>query len=1074
LAHPDVCAAVVAAVGEPRGDKRLVAYIVPRDGATAPARTTVIVNGRGAHGVPPEGGGTLILDPAERVAFRREGRARLVGVDEASAVVLPRRALGVPAVAEQRRSARRFGSHPVTLEQLGTFLACLVQCAPDGSPSPKYSYPSAGGLYPMQTYVYSKPNGIFGLMGGGYYHDPIAHRLAPVSRNRALDHMIHAPANRELFDQSAFAVFLVAEMAAIEPMYGTLARDLCLLEAGYMGQVLVTSAHPSGIGLCPIGAFYDEPVREMLALGASQVILHSFVGGAMSAEQSSTCADDAGAIAAVASRTLERPAARNASMRQPLVEEVRSFLRAKLPPYMVPTSLVVLDALPLTQNGKIDRHALPRPQDETPSIAAGSVRSATEVEEVLTGIVRDMTGRRDTRADDNFFDLGIDSLGIIRIHHKVRELLGADVPIALLFKYPSVKLLAHEVKVRVERGGESSPPVPTGQRVQVDRATPTRFPLTIGQEAMWFFHKLAPESPAFNTALAFRFPGAPDLAAIATATMELCARHAMLRTHFEENESAVTQVVRDRVSGWLRHVVLSESGDQVLGDLLANDLGEPFNLETGPSFRLHVYSIGCDATCVMLVQHHIANDLYSIDLLSREWQSLYRAAVRSETAMLPSPGAAYSDFVAWQKAWLESSEALEDRAYWRARLGGALPPLRLPTDHPRPARQRFQGGAVGPAPLPLSVADGLRRLARGSGATLTQLMLAAYAALLHRTSQQETIVIGVPGLGRPSEQFTDTVGYFINALAIRTDWKPGAPFVDWLAEVGRSLQEAMVHGQYPFQAIVRDLQLRPDAQRPPLFQTMFTLMNRALAPGMIDDGKDFSHVPVPQLEGQFDLTLAVIDVRGEMMVEWRYDADLFERATIERLARRFESLLEGVVASSHAAVDQLPLVSHVEHHGLGRAAERPERVERNGSHVSDRGLALDLSVDAHVTNGPRSDVESSTLAKICSEMLGAPHVGPDDNFFDLGGHSLILSKLAARVRATFNVSLALHEVFEQPTVGALAALIKSRSRGDAVGGLTESTRDVPDEDFKRALLAVEAMDEDQVERALENLDGMDT
>ncbi|HLM76110.1 MAG TPA: SagB family peptide dehydrogenase, partial [Polyangiaceae bacterium] len=353
--HASVASAAVVARSDPRGGKGLVAYVVPA--AKGPADGT---GGAGAQGeAPPEAG--VLTDPAERLEFKIERRGlRRDGPERASL------ALKKPEMSDQlirsyreRESHRSFSPAPISVDDFSSFLEPLLELSVDGGW--KRRYPSAGSLYPVQVYLYVKPARIDGVGAGTYYYDPVEHRLVLLSASARVERSIHHPVNRAVFDASAFSIFLVGQMSAITPLYGSIAPSLAMLEAGYLSQLLMSTAHRSRIGLCPIGVLEFDAIRAELALSESHVLLHSHLGG--------------GVDLAPSGRDLARRPEGNAGDMAPgagassaaeenLAERLRSFLQSKLPDYMIPSAIVPLSALPLSSNGKVDRSALLSREDD--------------------------------------------------------------------------------------------------------------------------------------------------------------------------------------------------------------------------------------------------------------------------------------------------------------------------------------------------------------------------------------------------------------------------------------------------------------------------------------------------------------------------------------------------------------------------------------------------------------------------------------------------------------------------------------------------------------------------------------
>ncbi|MFB7358169.1 amino acid adenylation domain-containing protein [Streptomyces gardneri] len=404
VAHPAVSSAVVTATGRPDrpGHDGLVAYVVagPDAADVEEARRS----------------GVTVLDPLGRAAFKlaRHGLRR---EPDRPRIVLPR----VPEEPSRRRSDRDFLTAPIGLAELADCLGVLRQEEADGLA--KCRYPSGGGLYPVQTYLYVKAGAVADLPAGTYYLDPRENALVTLDEGATVDAGIHAPHNRALFEASGLSVFLVADLDAIEPMYGSATRDMCLLEAGYMGQLLMEKAARTSIGLCPIGALSFEPVRPLLALGERHVLVHSLFGG-----------------------RVDRDApARPAETAEPLAEQLRGWLGERLPAHMVPGHVQALDSWPLSANGKLDRRALPAPRqaDDAP----GFVAPRTETEERLAALWCEVLDLPRVGVSDNFFELGGNSLAATRLVARIRD--GFRVAIGLREMFTSRTIA--ELAVTVDR-----------------------------------------------------------------------------------------------------------------------------------------------------------------------------------------------------------------------------------------------------------------------------------------------------------------------------------------------------------------------------------------------------------------------------------------------------------------------------------------------------------------------------------------------------------------------------------------------------------------------------------------------
>jgi amino acid adenylation domain-containing protein len=428
--HPAVRSAIVTAVGEEHHKQRLVAYIVP-DESLAPTEEQNLPDRNLADAHEPHQLDGVVVDPLERIEFKlnQPGLRQLQPNQPTIELPKPEFDEALTQAYLQRQSYRRFLDKPIPLKQFSQFLSCLLQMKLEGSPLLKYRYASAGGLYPVQTYLYIKPNRVEGLEAGFYYYHSADHRLVFLSAAPEIKGSIYFEKNQPIFERSAFSLFLIGQLNAIAPMYGELSKDFCLLEAGYISQLLMDTAPEYEIGLCPIGALEFEELRDGLQLESNQILLHSFVGG--------------GIDLAWTKQWLQPT-----HEKQPdsLVYELRQFLQQKLPDYMVPSGYIVLDALPLTANGKVDRRALPAPESLLPQTQTPYVMPQTEAEQFIANLWQEVFQIDRVGIHDNFFELGGDSLRATQIISAIRAKCQVDLPLASLFKKPTVADLVEQIE----------------------------------------------------------------------------------------------------------------------------------------------------------------------------------------------------------------------------------------------------------------------------------------------------------------------------------------------------------------------------------------------------------------------------------------------------------------------------------------------------------------------------------------------------------------------------------------------------------------------------------------------------
>lgn len=452
--------------------------------------------------------------------------------------------------------------------------------------------------------------------------------------------------------------------------------------------------------------------------------------------------------------------------------------------------------------------------------------------------------------------------------------------------------------------------------------------LSHGQRALWFLHRLAPESTAYNVAYVARIRSRVDVGALQRVFQALVMRHDSLRARFPLRAEGP---VREILPLWevpLDVVDVAGLDDTALDTRVVAAHRRPFDLERGPVLRVSLFTRAVDDYVLLLTVHHIAVDGWSVGLLLEDFRRLYIAETTSAPAGLPTGSAVYADFVAWQTQMLSGPEGAAHRAYWQRQLGGALPVLDLPTDRPRPPSRSLAGGTRHFRLRP-ELAQAARELCKQERVTAFTLLLAVYHVLLARYSGQHDILVGTPMAGRSRSEFEGVVGYFANPVILRGDLSGDPPFRLFLDRMRRTVLDALSHQDDPFPLLVEALQPTRNPSRTPLFDAAFDLQNfdrigpmvallAAGGPGKRADiaGLTLETYDLRQQEGQFDLTLDMYDVDGQIGGLVRFNASLFEEQTIERLIGHYQRLLEGVIANPDEAVSRLPLLTDVERQRL--------------------------------------------------------------------------------------------------------------------------------------------------------------
>ncbi|HZF08424.1 MAG TPA: amino acid adenylation domain-containing protein [Thermoanaerobaculia bacterium] len=520
--------------------------------------------------------------------------------------------------------------------------------------------------------------------------------------------------------------------------------------------------------------------------------------------------------------------------------------------------------------------------------------------------------------------LGLDSLSAIELAHDVETALGISLPLAGLLEGWSVGDLAGVLLAELAAGerqtGQALPDA--GRNEAAETAEAGDIPLSAGQRGLWFLSRLAPESGAYNIVAAARVRGGLDPTALERAFQELVARHGALRTTFPVEAGEPRQRVAARSEPDFVVVDAAAWDEARVAAYLAAEGYRPFDLGEGPLLRVRVLCRDGEHA-VLLAVHHLVSDFSSLAVLVRELAPLYRAAQSGLPADLPPLLSTYGDFVRWQAALLAGPEGERQWRYWQAwreRRAGDLPVLDLPADRPRPPFQSDRGDAV-PLRLPGETLERLRALGRRSGATLYMTLLAAFQVLLHRHTGDEEILVGSPTAGRSAAALAGVMGYFVNPLVLRADLEDDPSFTAFLAQVRRTVLDAFAHSDLPFPLLAERLQPERDPSRPPVFQVFFVLQggsgNAPLAAFALgESGVELpladlilTPLPVPERRAQFDLTWMAAELPGGLAAHLEYNADLFDRTTMRRLAGHLEILLEGIAERPEASVGTLPLLS---------------------------------------------------------------------------------------------------------------------------------------------------------------------
>ncbi|MEO3869998.1 amino acid adenylation domain-containing protein [Nonomuraea sp. B12E4] len=683
---------------------------------------------------------------------------------------------------------------------------------------------------------------------------------------------------------------------------------------------------------------------------------------------------------------------------------LRAYAAARLPDYLVPAAFVTLDALPLMVNGKVDRKALPVPGGP----AAGSRAARTDVERVLCEVLGEALGVESVGIDDNFFHLGGHSLLAVKVIARVRARLGAELPLRTLFDRPTAAGLAAALTppsagpwpsggAGLPGGGAASGG--GGVRALVPVVRPVRVPLSSGQSRLWFLQALEGRSATYNVPLAVRLPGPLDPAVAGAALGDVVRRHEILRTVFRDEDGRPYQVVLD-------------AADPVVA-AGPPELGHVFDLAAEPPLRAWL-----EGDRLTLVMHHIVCDEWSAGPLVADLAAAVRARAAGRAPEFAPLPVQVADHARWERDRLDALLPAQ-LSYWTRTLAGLPGRIPLPPAGP--------GGAV---VREVPGRDALAALAARAGASVFMVLHAAVAALLTRLGAGTDLPIGTPVAGRPDEALADLVGFFVNTVVLRVDTGGDPGFAELLGRVRETDLAAFEHSEVPFERVVEAVNPDRSTAGNPLFQVMVTYQRTGPAPLEVlpEPGP-----PAPKFDLAFAFTET--DERLEVAIEHR-----LEHAAARQVADGLLRVLEQVVAAPGRPIGDLdlPPADNPADDDPATVATRDTNAGGGAAGQTDSAGRGAVGRGEAVRREPDGPVEVRLLA-IFEEVLGRSGIGVGEEFFHLGGHSLLAVRLISRIRAELGGNVTIRDVFEAPTVAALAGRLAT-ARGRARPALVARPR----------------------------------
>lgn len=681
---------------------------------------------------------------------------------------------------------------------------------------------------------------------------------------------------------------------------------------------------------------------------------------------------------------------------------LKEMLSGTIGSAVMPAWFIPMEQFPVGPNGKYDRKKLPQPAAMQPEEDFEAPLTATEIK--MESLWRELLQTRRLSRTTSFFVAGGTSLKAIQLVSRIFKTWQVNIRIPDIFHYPVLRDLSAVVDTAAK--AESMKIERLGQ--QADYA------VSFAQRRLWLIHQLEEELTAYHMQEAFLLRGQPDRTALETALIRLSDRHAILRTHFTENDGDIRQVVTPPVKVFpitcidLGETVSEQDARRQVDEYMASAV---LPLHRSPLMDISLFRTGKEQYVLLLLIHHIIADGWSVQVLIREFVAFYNAAVRQEPYDLPALPVQYADYAAWQMKQLDNGSIGSHSAFWNNLFKGPIPVLQLPTDFPRPAIKTYNGNVVSDT-IDIHLAGRLEELALLHNASLFMVLQTAVLALLYQYTRQNDLVIGTPVAGRHHVDLEGQIGCYVNTIALRTSFSGEETFASLLEKVRSNTLEAFDHQVYPFDLLVDEVMKTRDASRSPLFDVMLVLQDTVEQALPRIEGLEVSEYNTGATISKFDLSFNFSTFEGGVFTEIVYNDSLFlensARGMLSDLLRLIASIPEAGTSSLDAIVEQ-------------------------GNYVAAKTSPVDQGAapaqDAAVYIAPRNPAEK-LVADIIRSIAGEGQLSVTANLFANGFNSLKAMKVASRILRETGIRLNLVKIFSRPTIEGLAAELKAAAAGN--------------------------------------------
>ncbi|WP_066501825.1 amino acid adenylation domain-containing protein [Abyssisolibacter fermentans] len=586
---------------------------------------------------------------------------------------------------------------------------------------------------------------------------------------------------------------------------------------------------------------------------------------------------------------------------------LREFLKTQLPSYMIPEHIIVLDKLPLSTNGKVNRKMLPEPKLE--KSGRKFTKPSDPIEKALVDIWEEILQQSNIGVDDNFFDIGGHSLKTIQLRSRIKQYFKVDITLKKLFEYQTISELAliiKEMKTQKQDMFVNS----ISKHKESDY-----YPLTHAQKRLFFLQHLEPNNYSYNMPAYFEVEGEINIEAFKKTFNTIIQRHNALRTNFRTLNGQPVQYISKQKENLFELIDLSNNKEeyksQKLHEIIIKESKHCYNLEKDNLLRIKLIKLEKDRFMLILNKHHIISDKWSWNILTREFSVLYQICCNNEPNNLEPLSIQYTDYVYWVEEYMKSNQFNEDENYWINELKGNLPVLNLPTDYLRPSIMSYRGSNQ-VIKIDKEVYERIKEICKKHEITLFMALLSITGIFLSKLSGSEDIIIGTPEAGRNQLELEDIIGFFINTLTLRLDLSSNPTFTEMLNRVKEKTINTYEHKDYPFDLLVEKINPVRDMSRNPIFSTSFQVVNETENVDIQIEGLKFKQYQVQNNTSKFDQSISFVETKEGLDCYFEYNSDLYKETTIKRWLGYLKTMLSNICNNVKQNINDIDIMTSEE------------------------------------------------------------------------------------------------------------------------------------------------------------------